>query len=140
MIHRFRLFGLIAIVAASVGCGDNGTAPSTVERLDGSWRLLAFESSTGAVDTIQETDRYTASFDTEGRVNLLADCNRCFGSFTTSGVALETGPMGCTRAACPAESRSDEFIAAMDGASSYLRSGSQLFIYYDGGRLRLEQN
>lgn len=140
MIHRTRLFALIAIVAASVGCGDSSTAPSTVERLAGSWRLLAFESSSGGVDTVEDTDRYQATFNTEGRVNLRADCNLCAGSYSATGVALDMGPMGCTRAACPADSKSDEFIAAMDGASSYLRSGSQLFIYYDGGRLRLEQN
>lgn len=140
MINRLGSLGLIVVAALSIGCGDSGTVPSTVERLDGTWSLLAFENTDGTVASIENPSRYTATFSNEGRVNLLADCNRCFGPFSTSGLELGVGNMGCTRAACPAGSKSEDYIQAIAQASSYLRHDRQLFIYHPGGRLRLEQN
>lgn len=139
-MNRFRLLALIVVAASSIACGDSATAPSTVERLVGDWSLVAFENSDGTVETIEDVGAYTAAFTPEGRVGLLADCNRCSGSFATSGLELNVGALACTLAFCPPGSKSDAFIRAMDGASSYLRHESQLFVYHPGGRLRLERN
>lgn len=140
MIHRSSLFGLIALAVFAAACGDSSTAPSTVDRLEGSWRLLAFENSDGTVDAVSDTDRYTATFASDGRVNLRADCNLCRGPFSTAGLELSVGDMACTLAACPEGSKSNDYIQAIAQASSYLRHESTLFIYHPGGRLRLEQD
>jgi heat shock protein HslJ len=141
MMARFRLVGVVAVVALSFGCADSATAPSAVESLEGTWSLVAWESSSGSVESVPEADAYTAAFTREGRINLRADCNRCFGSFTTSsGLRMSVGNLGCTRAACPEGSKSSAYVEAVSGASAYQRHGSQLFIYYPDGRLRFLQN
>jgi heat shock protein HslJ len=139
LIHRLRLIAFVAASAALLGCGDSSTAPSTIERLEGSWSLLAFENSDGTVEPIADTSRYTAQFTNEGRVGLRADCNVCGGPFSTSGVTMTVGDMACTLAACPEGSQSNDYIRAISQASSYLRHETQLFVYHPGGRLRFEQ-
>jgi heat shock protein HslJ len=139
LTHR-SIAALITLAVLAAACGDSSTAPSTVERLEGSWQLLAFENADGSVDAVANGDRYTATFASDGRVNLRADCNLCRGPFTTSGLQLSVGNMACTLAACPEGSKSEDYIRAVSEATSYLRHESALFVYHPGGRLRLEQD
>ena len=128
------------LAVATAACGGNSTAPTPVEQLDGTWALLAFENPDGTAEAIANPDRYTATFGADGRLGLRADCNVCSGPYTTSGSALSVGGMACTRVACPAGSRSDDFIQAMSDASSFLRDEETLLIDHAAGRMRFGRN
>ena len=69
-------------------------------------------------------------------MNTKADCNQCNTSYQVDGETLTTGPLACTRAFCGDDSLSDEYIAALDSATSFANSGSDLLVAYDGGVLR----
>ncbi len=142
-MNRLVALGIIAVIGVfASACSENNSAtgPSTAARLEGSWALVAFEPAVGGVEAVDDPQAYTLEFTSEGRLGMRADCNRCASSYEARGLDLSVGLMACTRAACPPESKSDDFISAVSGASSYLRYEQTLFLYYTGGRLRLQQN
>ena len=142
-MNRLVAFAVIAMTAifASACSDDSGaTGPSTASRLEGTWLLAAFELASGSVETVDDPQSYTIEFSSEGQLGMLADCNRCSSSYEAQGVELSVGGLACTRAACPPESKSDEFIRAVSDSTSYLRQDETLFLYYPGGRLRLQRN
>jgi heat shock protein HslJ len=132
------------VIAASgfmaSACGDSNPAGGTASRLEGSWALVAFEPAAGGVAPVSDPQAYTLEFGSGGALSARADCNQCQSSYEAQGVALSVGGLACTRVACAPGSRSNEFIAAVSAASSYLRHEQTLFLYYPGGRLRLEGN
>jgi heat shock protein HslJ len=136
-MKRRVVSGFVVILGMfASACGDSGTAPSTSERLSGTWALQAFQTSAG-VTPATDSSRYTVQFGSDGRLSMRADCNVCNGPFETQGVLLTTGLMACTRAYCGEASQSDEFIGAVSNASSYLKQDDQLLVYHDGGVLHL---
>lgn len=143
-MNRRVALGIIAVITVfGSACSDDSgtTGPSTASRLEGSWSLAAFEPAAGGVETVSDPQSYTLEFTSEGRLGMRADCNRCASSYEAHGLELSVGdPMACTRAYCGSESKSDAFIKAVAGASSYQRNGQSLFLYYEGGRLHLQGN
>ena len=89
--------------------------------------------------SIDNPQDYTLNFNEDGTVNIKADCNNAAGTYTTDGSSLKIalGPM--TLAACPAESRSDDFIKNLGFAAIYFFQDGHLFIdlFADGGTLEL---
>jgi len=141
-MKRRVAFGIIAVITVfGSACSDDSgtTGPSTASRLEGNWSLAAFELAAGGVETVSDPQSYTIQFTAEGRLGMRADCNRCASAYEAHGLDLSIGdPMACTRAFCGTESKSAAFIRAVAGASSYQRNGQSLFLYYEGGRLRLQ--
>jgi heat shock protein HslJ len=97
---------------------------------------------TGFTDPMQQFDvenpeNYTLTFQADGTVNIKADCNNASGSYTTDGssIQIEVGPM--TMAACPSESRSDDFVKYLGSAAIYFFKDDNLFIdlMADGGTM-----
>ncbi len=106
----------------------------------GDWELVAFELSDGATIPISEPERYTASFNEDGQVNIRADCNRCFGNYETDNEKITFGPQACTLAACVPGSHYDRYSQALGGSSSYLVNGNELALFYSGGTLRFRRS
>jgi heat shock protein HslJ len=86
---------------------------------------------------VDNPENYTLTFQPDGTINIKADCNLAKGSYTSKGgsLAIEVGPM--TKALCPPESRSDEFVAILGDAASYKFENGNLLIdlKVDGGTL-----
>ena len=70
-------------------------------------------------------------------MNIVADCNNANGSYITDGssITIQIGPM--TMAACPPESRSDDFVKYLGLAAIYFFEDGHLFIdlMADGGTM-----
>jgi hypothetical protein len=70
-------------------------------------------------------------------VSIKADCNNAGGSYTGDGsrLTIQIGPM--TMAACPPESRSDQFVQLLGGAAIYFFEEDNLYIdlMADGGTM-----
>lgn len=86
---------------------------------------------------MEQPASYTVTFNEDGTLNIVADCNNAAGSYSVDGssLAVELGPM--TLAACPPESRSDQFIQYLGAAAIYFFQDGSLFIdlFADGGTL-----
>ncbi len=116
-------------------CSTEST-PTDAVSVVGNWELVSFNLNDGTTVPVDDPSAFTATFTAEGRLNVKADCNQCNTSYEVDGETLTTGPLACTRAFCGDDSLSDEYIAALDSATSFANSGSDLLISYDGGVLR----
>lgn len=129
-------FAMALAVFFLTGC-DQAALPTSSSDNAGLWELQTFETGGNTV-TVPNPERYTVEFTDEGRAAIQADCNRCTGAYEANGNSLSIGPLGCTRAFCGPVSFFDEYVAALEIASSYRRSGDELTISYNGGTMRFE--
>ena len=136
MTVRVFSLGLALATFLVAGCGDDEVGPTPLETIQGSWELQAIERNDGTVTNIADPSAYTAVFETDGRVSARADCNNWNSTYSTNGASLTIGAMACTRAFCGEASFSNEYIAALDGATSWEGSGSELRLMYPDGTLR----
>lgn len=96
------------------------------------WQLTAITEQVPAFQgVVPEADqaRYTILFNSDGTYSALADCNTMTGAYTTTGtggLTIELGAM--TRMACPEDSMSDMYVAALGNAASYAIASGQLTI------------
>ena len=79
--------------------------------------------------------KYTLIFQEDGSLGIQADCNNAFADFMIEGSSLtvEIGPV--TRAQCPPESRSNDYLSYLGSAANYYFENGNLFIELmgDGG-------
>ena len=78
--------------------------------------------------SVENPQNYSLTFQADGAVNIKADCNNASGSYTLDGstIQIKVGPM--TRAMCPPDSRSDEFIKYVESAAIYFFEDGNLFL------------
>jgi pimeloyl-ACP methyl ester carboxylesterase len=115
------------------------TAPTSADAeilLGKTWEWVGFTNPTQKFE-VEMPENYTLTFQADGTVSIKADCNNAVGSYALDGssIKIEIGPM--TMAACPSESRSDEFIKVLGFAAIYFFQDGHLFIdlFADGGTL-----
>jgi heat shock protein HslJ len=130
---RILTLGIAALLFLS--CSDSTTAPDSTS-IEGSWDLQGFQFAGGPVSTVPASGLYTADFTAEGQVSARADCNRCSASYSAAGTNLQIGALACTRAYCGELSLFDDYVEALDGATSFDRSSVTLVIRFPGGSLR----
>jgi para-nitrobenzyl esterase len=86
---------------------------------------------------------YTIRFQSDGEVEIRADCNRGFGRYTvTEERKLEFGPFGVTRAICPPESLSDRYLRELARATTLFFADGDLYLElpYDSGTLKFSRH
>lgn len=130
---KYILLGITAWLLSS--CSDQTTAPGGITGVQGSWGLQSFHMTGVSMESVVEPGLYTAEFTAEGRLSARADCNRCSSSYSAEGTRLEIGALACTRAYCGDESFFDDYVAALDSATSFERTSSSLLIRHPGGSL-----
>lgn len=100
------------------------------------WQWVSFTNPVEQYD-VETPEAYLLQFNTDEIVNIVADCNNASGSYTFDGSSLTimVGPM--TMAACPEESRSDQFVALLGGAAIAFLEDGNLYIdlMVDGGTM-----
>jgi heat shock protein HslJ len=133
---RNLTLGVAALLFFS--CSESTNGPDERASVEGSWDLRSFEFAGGPVGTVVEPGIYTAEFAADGHVSARADCNRCSASYSVAGpllTNLEIGALACTRAYCGDESLFDDYVVALDDATSFERSSSSLVIRHPRGSL-----
>jgi heat shock protein HslJ len=113
-------------------------APAAKDQLTNTlWKWVRFVSPVEAVD-IANSDKYTVVFQTDGKVNITADCNKVSGTYKTIGsrIQIQLGPS--TMAACPPGSLSDQFLVGLRGAALYFMEDGNLYIeiFADSGVMK----
>jgi heat shock protein HslJ len=138
-MNRWKL-GLALAALVTGGCSSGLTSGPSEATLAGTdWVLVQIEAGGGGVASVPPEQTFTARFGTEAELNATVDCNVCQGSYAAAGASLSVGPLACTRAYCGDDSLDDQFLSALQGAESYLRSGSELRITHRDGVLRFRQ-
>lgn len=131
-MKKFSVLALFSFLL--FGSCSSGTSPSEVWETQGLWDLVGFGKS-----SIPPNQTYNIQFSDDGRVNIRADCNTCFGGYETRGEAITIGPaLGCTRAFCGPMSLFDEYVAAVSSVTRFVRRGDGLDLEYPGGILSFE--
>ena len=117
---------------AAAGAGAAGQASLTAHP----WQWTGFTSPMEQFK-VETPASYRLTFNEDGTVSIVADCNNAAGSYTATDGALTItiGPM--TMAACPPASRSDQFVKLLGGAARYFFVEDRLFIdlMADGGTM-----
>ena len=107
--------------------------------LVGSWKLTLLEKAGEAPVPVANPERFVASFGGDGRVNLVADCNRCTSGYQAAAGTLSIGAMACTKAYCASAPLDTDFAGLVSAATSWEVSSSRLTLRSAMGRLVLEQ-
>lgn len=82
------------------------------------WRLATvFEVATQAQSDM-DPERYAITFRNDGDFSAQADCNRLLGGWSVEDTSLFLTPGPATLAACPPDSRSDDFITWLTEVTS----------------------
>lgn len=137
LLEFLRIRALGPVTAAALmptACGDNPLNPSEVQGVE--WKLGTLQRADFSVLTIPEPSRFTVQFGADGRIDVLADCNRCSGGYTLNGNSLSVGLLACTLAFCPSTPLDTEYVSILQGARSMALHGDQLEIVSSGGTLR----
>jgi heat shock protein HslJ len=100
----------------------------------GVWTLVDFPG-VGAVSE----PRYTIQFQSNGRVDILADCNRAGGSWSGGDGVLSMAVTTSTMAFCPPDSISQPYLVALDGVSGYTVLDATLVLHGAAGTMTFAQ-
>lgn len=116
--------------------GACAATPSAQSGLAGTqWKLLSIQSMDDAQGKIQiaEPERYTMSFDKDGRASMRLDCNRGNGSWEAeprsadSGI-VRFGAIAVTRALCPPGSLDSRVARDLPYSRGYLKKDGKLYV------------
>lgn len=150
-LRKLTWIPLLASLAACTGSGEvpfgptmpeggsaSGGSGPTASELQGLWKLERLVKAGQAPSALSASDRFSAEF-TSDRVLLVADCNRCSGSYTAGAGTLHVGPMACTRAYCQSAPLDTDFAMLVSGAEHWLIAGDQLALQAASGTLLLRR-
>jgi len=128
MYVRRYFFVLCLIPGILVACGSSSTSGGGT--LTGvTWQLtnVKFDGQSTS-NIISEPGQYTITFQTDGTATVKADCNMAHLSYTTNGNQLTIKPGPMTLVYCGTASLSNEFVQALQEATTYTVQGSTLTI------------
>jgi para-nitrobenzyl esterase len=149
---RRTALSLIAFALAATPA--QAQAHGSVSLAGTAWRAIGFQARDdrappGADSSSRRTPpmhpfssgTYTISFGQDGRVAVVADCNRGSGSWTSPGQGqLRFGMLTMTLARCAGQSMSARFVNDFQYMTSYSMKDGRLYIglMADGGTYELE--
>ena len=132
-MKRIILFGLSMILLLAAACSSNINTETLVGQ---TWQWVHFTDPMQSFD-VPNPDKYALSFQKDGTVNIVADCNNASGTYTVddSNLTIELGPM--TMVACPPDSLSDDYLNNLSFVRIYFFQDGHLFLdmMADGGTL-----
>ena len=101
------------------------------------WEWEKFESSDDSVVTVDDPTKYTLLLNTDGTVNIKADCNVAVGSYTMQDSSLRFSPIATTLAYCGEDSMDTQFLSYLENVATYVISGGKLYLnlWADAGNM-----
>ncbi len=109
--------------------------PKTDTIIGVEWKLQRVAYSNDTEKKIKNPKKYRLLLTDDKKVNILADCNRGFGSYVLDGSSLTITILGSTRAMCPPQSFSEKYISELQAVTSYVLKEGKLYLSlkYDSG-------
>jgi D-alanyl-D-alanine carboxypeptidase len=94
---------------------------------ENSWKWTNYSSATEEV-TVETPASYMVTFNNDGTLDIKADCNDASGTYTLDGLNVTIQVGAATLAACPGDSRSEQFVQLLGDAAQMVSSGGKLYI------------
>jgi len=91
------------------------------------WIWTTYSDKDGNI-AVETPASYMVTFKDDGTVDIKADCNNAFGTFTLDGVKVDIKVGPTTLMACPNDSRGEQFLQHLSDASQLLPLGDKLYI------------
>jgi heat shock protein HslJ len=129
----------LAALAIAVSARESSDAESVDSDLVGQvWKWLEFNSPSGERIVVDDPNRYTIEFTSDGTVRVQADCNSGNGVYRIEGSNMDIQVQALTRAFCPPGSLSDQYIQWLNEVAIYRVEGDNLSMDLpaDSGTLR----
>jgi putative lipoprotein len=126
-----------AAQGAQSGAPESAAPIQGSDVLGGIWVLVTYQAESGFEEAAPPNERYTIEFTADGRVAGQADCNRYSGTYSepSPGRLAMGANMAVTMAACPPESRSQDFLRAVGAATRYEVVSGELKLFGGGDAL-----
>lgn len=103
------------------------------------WQWIGLIEPPSAPPTpIPNPQDYTLKFNTDGTVNIKADCNSLIGTYTVEGSALRITLGPTTGAFCGEASLDQKFLQSLQQVDHYSSGGNQIYLDFGGGAGRLQ--
>ena len=96
------------------------------------WQWASFAGPAGGYD-VETPANYQLTFHDNGTVDIKSDCNNVSGTYSLDGIRISILAGPGTLAACPAGSRSDEFLRDLGSAAAYFYQPGELFLDLSAG-------
>ena len=96
----------------------NAPAPEASLLVGTTWQWIDLAQANTA-EAVTPPEAYTIIFNDDGSVNIQADCNSAFGTYTADAGSITITVGGVTRAMCPPESRSQQFLDLLGTVTTY---------------------
>ena len=126
-------------VADAVAGRDGGAGSQSTASLRGDWQLVSLEKAGQPAVAPPAGHRFSADFQADGRVQMVADCNRCSSSYSAGAETLEVGLGACTRAYCMTAPLDTDFVGLVIGAKRWSVAGEELRLTSEAGALRFRR-
>jgi heat shock protein HslJ len=123
----------------AVEAPDGRTSGQSTASLLGEWRLVSLQKTGQAMVTAPAGHIFSAVFTSEGRVNMTADCNRCFAEYSAAPGTIEVGLAGCTLAYCATAPLDTDFAGLVTAARQWSVSAEELTLSSEDGALILRR-
>jgi len=129
--------GTLEFMTAEAIAADDGEGALDGAIFANDWMWVEFTSPVEIVE-IEDPQVYHLTFQDDGLLEIVADCNNAHATYTADGssISIDVGPM--TLANCLPDSRSDNFINYLGFSAKYFFEDDDLFIdlMADGGTMR----
>ena len=101
------------------------------------WQQTRYNNDQNAVPT--DPTKYTVTSNTDGTINIRADCNRGGGTYSIQNQQITIEVTHTTRAMCPPDSLDQEFIKNLNATKIYFFKDANLYfdLKYDTGTMVL---
>ncbi len=129
------IVALVVLMLLLAGCASAGGSASITGTV---WQWSAMqETAPPSLSVNPEPENYTIVFNTDGTVDIKADCNQAGGTYTLSGSSLTIQVESSTMAYCGDDSQDQIYLQSLAKVSSYaVVDGSlQLIFADDGGKM-----
>lgn len=112
-------FAALALVSSAPVLAREATPEVSPDLTTFVWELTELQTGPNSSATPDAPSKYTISFNDDGTVSIVADCNVASGTYTVDGskIDIEVGPM--TLVACPEGSLSDQWVDDLDQAATF---------------------
>jgi heat shock protein HslJ len=111
---------------------DESPASADVEAVDRDgivgveWHFFEFQSGDGSQIFVDDPNRYLLTLNSDGTANVKADCNSGSGSYQLDGSSLTVDIVAVTRALCPPDSLSDDYLRLLGDVVTYVETDDVL--------------
>jgi heat shock protein HslJ len=150
----WRMVGAFGLAASVVACGGSALGPAApsspsgttggdvvaqgVRPLVGTWTAVSVKAG-GEEVLVPEAVKLTAEFQADGRLNLVADCNRCMATYSATPDTLTVTPMACTRAYCASAPLDEHFAGLVSATVSWSATAHTLDLSCPTGSVHLQR-